>query len=109
MARTDIGRLPVSDDNPAGQDVKYEPDFEDLSEEINKLSSPTAVAGIDWTKVVSLGEKILRDQSKNLTVCCYLSVGLLHVEQRQLALGPAKLLLRSDRFFALDASVSPNV
>ena len=80
MERIDIGRLPVSSDNPQGQDVKYEPDFEALSEEINKLSSPTAVTGIDWAKVVSLGEKILRDQSKNLTVSCYLSIGLLHAE-----------------------------
>ena len=80
MERSEIGRAPISAENPAGQDVRYEPDFEALTDEINKLSSPTAIAGIDWQKVVSLAEKILSEQSKHLTVSCYLCLGLLHTE-----------------------------
>jgi len=77
MDLSDSGKLPISGINPAGRDVMYEPDYEALVEEINKLSSPSSVETIDWKKVVLLGSRILREQSKNLTAACYLSYGLL--------------------------------
>ena len=81
MALLDLGKQPISEQDPAGGDVRFEPDGEALSREIEKLSSPTASGGVDWKKVVDLSTKILSEQSKDLLVACYLSMGLFHTEQ----------------------------
>ena len=75
-----LGETPIPGDAPAGQDVSYEPDFEALSDEIKKLSSPTAEGAINWQHITELGVSILRDESKNLVVACYLNVGLLYTD-----------------------------
>ena len=80
MDFTDLGKNPISDANPAGEDVRFEPDFESLETEIGKLSSPTASGGIDWAAVVKLSHDILAQKSKNLNVATYLCVGLLQTE-----------------------------
>jgi len=51
---SEIGMKPISDSKPAGDDIRYEPIFEDLSEEIQKLASPTATSAIDWARVITL-------------------------------------------------------
>ena len=77
MEMKELGRTPISDESPAGQDVRYEPDFEALSEEIAKLGSPTAGSAIDWDHVVKLAAGILENQSKHLQAASYLSYALL--------------------------------
>ena len=77
MEMKDLGKTPISDESPAGRDVRYEPDFEALSEEIAKLGSPTAGSAIDWDNVVALAAGILENQSKHLQAASYLSYALL--------------------------------
>jgi len=75
-----LGKEPIEAKQPAGVDSRYEPEFEALQAEIDKLSSPTA-AVTDWKKVVGLGTQILEEKSKDLLVASYLSVALIHREQ----------------------------
>jgi hypothetical protein len=35
-----LGTSPVSAESPAGEDIRYQPAFEDLQAEVDKLSSP---------------------------------------------------------------------
>ncbi len=78
-----LGKEPISGDNPAGADVRYDPDFEALQAEIDKMSSPTASGKIDWSNVVKKAAGILEAKSKDLSVASYLAVGL--VRNRSLA------------------------
>lgn len=72
-----LGKSPVEGDKPAGIDIRYEPEFETLQNEIDKLGSPTASGQVDWDRIVSTAAKILETQSKDLTVASYLAVGLV--------------------------------
>lgn len=78
-----IGEAPIEGDSPVGIDVSYEPNFEELTGELEKLSSPTAEGGVNWSRVAELGVTILRDESKNLVVACYLNVALLYTDGLQ--------------------------
>lgn len=77
MATLDIGKAPISESSPAGQDVRNDPDFEALSGEIEKMSSPTLSGTMDWNRVLQLSEGILTNKSKDLLVLSYFSVALL--------------------------------
>jgi len=77
MARRDLGKTPVSEGSPTGQDVRNDPDFESLSREVEKLSSPTLSGTMDWNRVLQLSEDILKNKSKDLLVLAYFSVALL--------------------------------
>lgn len=76
-----LGKEPIRADQPAGVDVRYDPAFEELQNEIDKLSSPVAAGTIDWGKVVRLASEILAQKSKDLLVASYLSVGLIYTRQ----------------------------
>lgn len=74
----DIGKAPVSAAQPAGTDPTYEPEFEQLQAEIDKLSMPSADGqGIDWDKVLKLGETILTSKGKHLPTAAYMAAALL--------------------------------
>jgi type VI secretion system protein VasJ len=77
MQYATLGKEPIAGDSPAGGDVRYDPDFETLQAEIDKMSSPTASGKPDWSKVVETAAGILAGKSKDLTVAGYLAVGLL--------------------------------
>ncbi len=77
MNLDDIGRTPIPGPAPAGQDAHYEPAFNQLQAEIDKLSSVTAGGAVDWTRVVDLSGEVLSTTSKDLTSAAYLAVGLL--------------------------------
>jgi type VI secretion system protein VasJ len=77
MASVTIGKAPISESSPAGQDVRNDPDFEALSTEIEKMSSPTLSGTMDWNRVRQLSENILTNKSKDLLVLSYFSVALL--------------------------------
>lgn len=76
-----LGKEPVSPDNPAGSDVRNEPEFEELSAEVDKLSTPTAKGSVDWGKVIKLSSGILGEKSKNLFVASYLAVALIYTRK----------------------------
>ncbi|MCM2286446.1 MAG: type VI secretion system protein TssA [Desulfobacula sp.] len=72
-----LGKTPISEEAPAGKDVRYEADFESLSREIAKLTSPSADSGINWDTVINLSVKILEKDSKHLQAATYLNYGLI--------------------------------
>lgn len=78
MELIELGKIPVSQDNPSGEDVLFETEYEELQNEIEKLTSPTVEEEIDWDKVIKLGASILAEKSKNLLVASYLCVALVH-------------------------------
>ncbi|RJP44576.1 MAG: type VI secretion system protein TssA [Desulfobacteraceae bacterium] len=76
-----LGKEPISPDQPAGYDVRYEPEFDLLQAEIDKLSSPSALAGADWKKVHEISAKILSEKSKDLFVACCFAVSQIHIRR----------------------------
>jgi len=83
MELSELGKNPISSDKPGGEDVRFEPEYEALENEIQKLSSPTSSEGIDWGKVLTLSQDILGGKSKNLLVACYMCVSLLNAKGLQ--------------------------
>ncbi|WP_415719369.1 type VI secretion system protein TssA [Maridesulfovibrio sp.] len=79
MDLLDLGRKPVSEDKPSGVDARYEPEYDQLQQEIDKLASATAGGAVDWKQVVRFGSVILSSKSKDLKIASYLGVGLLHL------------------------------
>jgi type VI secretion system protein VasJ len=79
MDLLDLGKLPISEKKPTGSNVSYEPEFEELSAEIEKLSSPTATEGVNWKKVNQLATDILENKSKDLRVACQLAVAQIQL------------------------------
>ena len=75
-----LGIAPISDEAPAGKDIRYEVSFESLSEEIAKLGNPSASSGINWNHVVELSAGILEKECKHLQVASYLCYGLTQTE-----------------------------
>ncbi len=80
MDRAELGKTPVTENQPAGEDVRFEANYEALSDEIEKLSSPTASGAVDWPRVIELCETILSGQSKDLLVACYLCTALTRTQ-----------------------------
>ena len=80
MDRRDLGKAPISESRPAGQEARNDADFELLAREIEKMSSPTLSGTLDWQIVLRLSAEILGKKSKDLLVMAYLSVALLKTE-----------------------------
>jgi type VI secretion system protein VasJ len=76
-----LGKDPIQPDQPSGSDVRYEPEYEKLQAEIDKLSVPSASGGTDWEKVSDLAVAILANKSKDLLVAAYLAVSQVHLRR----------------------------
>lgn len=76
-----LGKDPISPDQSAGSDVRYDPEFDSLQAEIDKLFSPSAVDRTDWKKVSDISINILSTKSKDILVACYLAVSRIHINQ----------------------------
>ena len=76
-----LGKEPISQDQPAGSDVRYDPGFDELQSEIDKLSHPSLTSAVEWEKVIRLSSDILANKSKDLTAASYLAVALIHKQQ----------------------------
>ncbi len=74
-----IGANPVSDANPCGENIRYEPEFEQLEAELAKQESLTAET-VDWQLVAKLSAQIIDNSSKDLLVGTYLCQALLMTE-----------------------------
>jgi type VI secretion system protein VasJ len=81
MDTSTLGTTPISPESPGGSDVRYDPDFEALQAEIDKMTSPTAAGQVNWARVADLAAGILQTKSKDLTVAGYLAVALLMTRQ----------------------------
>ncbi|ANA41319.1 type VI secretion protein [Geobacter anodireducens] len=72
-----IGKEPICPERPAGEDIRYDPLFDALQAEVDKLTSPAAAGTVDWERVVRMAADILATRSKDLLVASYLAVGLV--------------------------------
>lgn len=79
MDLLDLGKLPISDAKPAGDDARYEPEYDELQQEIDKLSNATG-GEIDWKHVVRCSFVILSQKSKDIKIASYLGVALIHLK-----------------------------
>ncbi len=80
MNYRELGKTPISESAPCGNDVRYEDVFETLQAEIDKLASPTERNSFSWEEVNKLSSEILREHSKDILVASYLCVSLLYLK-----------------------------
>ena len=78
-----LGKDPINEDQPTGSDVRYEPEFDELQAEIDKLSVPSASGELNWERVSDLSAKILSEKSKDLLVASYLAVSQLYINKAE--------------------------
>lgn len=71
-----LGADPVTADNPCGENIRYEPVFEELEAELAKQESLTAET-VDWNRVADICGRILKESSKDMLVGAYLCHSLL--------------------------------
>jgi type VI secretion system protein VasJ len=81
MDISQAGRQPISADRPAGSDIRYDPAFDELQTEVDKLTSPALAGTVNWEKVCRFASDILMHKSKDLLVAGYLAVGLTHTRR----------------------------
>ncbi|WP_321935716.1 type VI secretion system protein TssA [Paraburkholderia sp. J8-2] len=75
-----LGKLPVTPAQPCGSDVRDEPEFELLQNEIGKLSNPSATSSVDWNRVSDLSTTLLANKGKDVLVASYLATSLLKTQ-----------------------------
>ena len=66
---------PITEANPAGEDVSYDDDFLSLKDEIDQLSS-VSPEGVDYQSLSERSRFILGRKSKDLRVATYMSMAL---------------------------------
>ena len=76
-----LGKEGIDEKSPTGINIRYEPEFDELQAEIDKLSSPTSSGSFDWKKVIKISTEILAGKSKDLLVASYLAVALIHTKK----------------------------
>jgi type VI secretion system protein VasJ len=81
MDLSQVGRQPISTDKPTGSDIRYDPTFDELQTEVDKLTSPALAGSVNWEKVCRFASDILMNKSKDLLVASYLVVGLIHTRR----------------------------
>jgi type VI secretion system protein VasJ len=66
--------------NPFGEDAKYDPIYQDLRAEVQKLTAHSSVDGsVDWKNIRKWSVEILGTKSKDLTVASYLTLSLFYL------------------------------
>ncbi|MFT0531285.1 type VI secretion system protein TssA [Castellaniella hirudinis] len=68
----------ISDAAPGGADIRDGEDYDALSSEIDKLSSPTSSGQVDWSRVETIASRLLAQQSKDFMVAAWLSAAWIH-------------------------------
>jgi type VI secretion system protein VasJ len=74
-----LGTSPIPGDKPAGVSCRYEPEFDALNTEVEKLGSLTGAA-VDWRIVEDNAVALLSGKSKDLLVAAYLARTLYETE-----------------------------
>jgi len=68
-----LGSQPIPGDKPGGENVRLEDAFESMEREITKLDSLADDEWIRWDDVISIGEDMLANTTKDLLVGCYIT------------------------------------
>lgn len=97
---------PISEDNPAGEDLRYDPPYEEIKE-ARRADDPLAqgdwqrdIKKADWDKVISLSLECLASRSKDLQIAAWLTEGLIKKEGFQgLVLGLQVLIGILERYW----------
>ena len=79
----ELAKVSVSQENFAGEDVRFSIDYEALESELGKAQSMHESGQIDWLKIRDNSEKLLRTQSKDLRVGAWLTWALYQRESFQ--------------------------
>ncbi len=74
-----IGIQPISAEQPAGDNIRYDDDFEFIEYELAKQGSVIDRGVVNWDKVIQSCMSVLSEKSKDLKVSCYLIRGLYEV------------------------------
>jgi len=75
-ALAQVGSEPISESSPCGENIRYEPVFEELEVELAKQESLSSET-VDWKRVSALSSEILSASSKDMLVAAYLAQSLL--------------------------------
>lgn len=68
---------PIAGASATGEDLSYDPEFEELKQEIDKLVSITE-GQPNWSMVVVVGEEILRSRSKDFRLLVWITIAKFH-------------------------------
>jgi type VI secretion-associated protein, VC_A0119 family len=71
----DIITTPLAGQNPMGENINYDSDFDVLKAEMGKMGN------IDYGLIENTCKKLLREKSKDIRVMCFLSYAVLRNEQ----------------------------
>ena len=83
MDVTALGSVPIPGENPAGFDAKYEPEYDAVLAEIDKLSSATQGGPVSWSNIVEQSRIILETKSKDISIAAYMGVALQKIQGLQ--------------------------
>ena len=70
-----LGLQPIPGENPVGASVEYDPSYEALRTEIQKLDSVNKDP-VNWRMIIDTSSDILGNRSKHLVVAAYLTLAL---------------------------------
>lgn len=73
---TSLAAVPITDGDYAGPDVRYSSEFEEIENALAQEQSIHAEGGPDWPLLVAQSEQLLKTQSRDLRVACWLAWGL---------------------------------
>jgi type VI secretion system protein ImpA len=77
---------PISDDNPAGEDLRYSATFEELKEArraddpLDRGDWQRDIKTTDWDKIIALAGEALSNRTKDLQIAAFLVEALTHTE-----------------------------
>ena len=77
---TTIGKRPISDDSPAGSDIRDSVEFEQIQGEIDKLTAISGNGPVNWEQLAKFCETTIASKSKDLLITCYLNGALLETQ-----------------------------
>lgn len=83
---------PISSDSPVGADAKYDPGYEWVRREIERLDA-AAAGELDWKRIATECDRLLKTATKDLVLACYFAIGRLEADG--LAALPAALAVPS--------------
>ena len=71
-----LGTTPIPGESPTGASARYEPEYESIQAEIEKLQSVSQTP-VRWDSVLSNGTILLSSKTKDLLIASYLTAGLI--------------------------------
>jgi type VI secretion system protein VasJ len=72
-------KRPIPGENPAGEDISYNDDFQEVKDQIDQISSVNP-EGVDFEDIVEKCQMLLGQKAKDLRVSTYLALALARTE-----------------------------